>query len=96
MSYTWFRASYVKDLTRRQLLSPGRAQRLAFTSGRVTSRQLRPGSRLVVVLGIIKQSGEQINYGTGRDVSSETMADATVPLCIQWANSSVIDVPITR
>jgi putative CocE/NonD family hydrolase len=96
LSYTWSRASYVKDLSHWRLLSPGQPQRLAFTSGRLTSRQFQPGSRLVVVLGIIKQSGEQINYGTGKDVSSETIADAKVPLRIQWANSSVIAVPIDR
>ena len=54
------------------------------------------GSRLVVVLSIIKQADMQINYGTGKDVSDESIADATVPLQIKWFGGSFIDVPIWR
>jgi hypothetical protein len=78
------------------MLAPGKRQRLQFQSGRLTSRQLQAGSRLVVVLGVIKQAGEQINYGTGRDVSDETIADAKEPLEIRWLGDSFIDVPVRR
>jgi hypothetical protein len=57
---------------------------------------LTRGSRLVVVLGVIKQAGEQINYGTGKDVSDETIADAKEPLEIRWLGDSFIDVPVRR
>ena len=67
---------------------------LAFTNGRLTSRLLQPGSRLVVVLGVIKQPGEQINYGTGKDVSDESIADAREPLRIRWLTDSTITVPL--
>jgi len=30
-----------------------------------------------MVLGIVKNARQQINYGTGRDVSDESLADAT-------------------
>jgi hypothetical protein len=48
----------------------------------------------VVVIGILKQPGEQINYGTGRKVSDESIADAGAPLQIRWSTASFIDVPL--
>lgn len=96
LSYYWSRASYVRDLSRRRLLMPGQRQQLDFTSGRLTSRRFEPGSRLVVLLSILKQSGAQINYGTGKDVSDETIADAKEPVKVQWFGDSFIEVPIVR
>jgi uncharacterized protein len=96
LSYYMARASYVKDRTRRHLLTPGRRQRLAFQSGRLTSRRLQPGSRLVAVLRILKSPGAQINYGTGKDVSDETIADAGAPLTIRWYGGSFLDVPVRK
>ena len=94
LSYYMARASYVQDRSRRQLLIPDRPQQLDFKSGRLTSRQLAPGSRVVVVVSIVKQPGAQINYGTGKDVSDETLADAGSPLTIRWLGESFIDVPV--
>jgi putative CocE/NonD family hydrolase len=90
------RASYLRELGKRQLLTPGVRQRLDFRSGRLTSRRFQPGSRLVVVLSVLKGPGAQINYGTGKDVSDETMADAGEPLMIQWFGDSFIEVPVRR
>jgi len=73
---------------------PGRRQQLDFKSGRLTSRRFQPGSRLVAVLSIIKSPGAQVNYGTGKDVSDETIADAREPLSIQWLGGSFIEVPV--
>jgi predicted acyl esterase len=92
----WARASHVGDLTNRRLLAPGERQRLSFTSVRLMSRLCQPGSRLVVVLSIIKNPGQQINYGTGRVVSDETIADAGEPLTIRWLGSSFLDLPRRR
>src|SRR5260370_38998447 len=92
----WARASYVRDATHRHLLMPGKRQSLAFQSVRLMSHQLRPGSRLVVVLAVIKDPGQQINYGTGNDVNAETIADAKVPLRIRWLGDSYVDVPVRR
>ena len=36
----------------------------------------------------------QINYGTGKDVSDETIADAGAPLEIKWFGDSSLSVPI--
>jgi uncharacterized protein len=92
----WARASYVQDRTERHLLTPGQRQRLNFTSIRLMSSQFEPGSRVVVVLSVIKESGRQINYGSGKPVTEETIADAGEPLQIKWFANSYIDVPIRR
>ena len=57
-------------------------------------RRSRPGSRLVVQISLLKSSDSQINYGSGKDVSSETISEAGPPLEIKWYGSSVIDIPI--
>jgi putative CocE/NonD family hydrolase len=94
LSYCWARASYLRDRTQRQLLEPGKREILEFQSGRLTSKQFQAGSRLVVVLGIIKQPGEEINYGTGKEVSVETIADAGEPLQINWFGQTSIEIPV--
>ena len=69
---------------------------MTFTSERLTSRKLQQGSRLVMVLGINKRPDREINYGTGNDVSEETIADGNIPIKIRWHNDSYIEVPIRR
>jgi hypothetical protein len=89
-----FRASYAQDRSHRHLLKAGERQQLGFRSERLTSRRLQAGSRLVMVLGINKRPDQQINYGTGQDVSDESIADATSALKIRWYGSSYIDIPV--
>ena len=48
------------------------------------------------MLNIIKQPDLQINYGTGKDVSDESMQDAKIPLQIKWYGDSYIDIPMWR
>ncbi|HTA65424.1 MAG TPA: CocE/NonD family hydrolase, partial [Xanthomonadaceae bacterium] len=93
LAYYLARASYAQDRTQRHLLTPGTRQHLAFHAGRITARLLQPGSRLVVVLSVPKESDQQINYGTGKDVSDETIADAKEPLRVRWFGDGFIDVP---
>ena len=90
------RASHAKSVERRELLQPGVPQRLAFSSIRLMSRAVKAGSRLVVQWGPIKAPMMQINYGSGKDVSDETIADAREPLTIRWLGGSFIDIPIVR
>jgi putative CocE/NonD family hydrolase len=94
LSYCWARVSYLQDRSHRQLLDPGKRENLNFKSGRLTSKRFQAGSRLVVVLGIIKQPGEQINYGTGKEVKDETIADADGPLLIKWFGQTTIEIPV--
>jgi hypothetical protein len=92
----WSRASYVGDHTRPHLLTAGKRQHLDFESIRLMSRQLQQGSRIVAVLRVIKEPGRQINYGTGEDVSAETIQNAKAPLEIHWYNDSYLDLPVGR
>ena len=88
------RASYVNDRSTRRFLTPMARTRLDFTSNRITSWKILKGSRLIVVVSIQKDPGYPINYGTGRDVSDETIADAKIPLCLRWYGDSFIDFPV--
>jgi predicted acyl esterase len=89
-----FRASYARDRTHRHLLKAGERQELTFKSERLTSRLLQQGSRLVLVIGISKRPDREINYGSGNDVSEESMADGRIPLKLRWYNDSYIEIPI--
>jgi uncharacterized protein len=92
----WARASYVGDLTHRRLLESGKRQHLDFQSVRLMSRQLQQGSRIVAILRVVKELGRQINYGTGKDVSEETIQDSGNPLEIKWYTDSYLGLPIGR
>ena len=88
------RVSFMQDRTRRQLLVPGQARTLNFQSQTLTARMLAPGSRIVAVVGVPKVPHIQINYGTGRDVGTESMADAGTPLRIHWLVDSYLELGI--
>jgi len=96
LSYYLGRASYAGDMSKRELLTPGKIESIPFDRSRMVCRQLSKGSRLLVVLNINKNSFAQINYGTGRDVSDETIQDATTPLQIKWYNDSIIKIPVWK
>jgi hypothetical protein len=57
---------------------------------------LQAGSRLVMVLGVDKRPDREINYGTGEDVSEESIADGTDPIKIRWYSGSYIDIPVRK
>lgn len=88
-----FRASYVRDRVHRHLLKAGERQTLNFRGQRLMSRQLQVGSRLVLVIGVNKRPDREINYGTGNDVSAESIADGRPALKIKWFSDSYIDMP---
>jgi putative CocE/NonD family hydrolase len=96
LSYYIGRASYTEDMSVRRLLTPGEPTRIVFDRTRIVSRRVEAGSRLVVVLDVVKDGFHQINYGTGGDVSDESIADAEEPLRIAWSTDSFIRLPITR
>jgi len=89
-----FRASYARDRAHRHLLKAGERQELTFKSERLTSRLLQKGSRLVFVIGINKRQDREINYGSGNDVSEESIADGRIALKIRWYNDSYIEIPV--
>lgn len=91
-----FRASYAGHRVKRRLLRAGERQLLAFTAERVTARKLAAGSRLVLVIGLNKRPDRQINYGSGKDVNSETIADATRPVRVRWHARSHVEIQTGR
>ena len=94
LSYYVGRASYAEDMSVRRLLEPGELVDIPFERTRVVSRRIEAGSRLVLVVDILKNSFHQINYGTGGDVSDESAADAAEVLEVEWRSDSIIRVPI--
>ena len=58
----------------------------------MTARKLAAGSRLVLLVGLNKRPDRQINYGTDRDVNSETIDDATRPVRVRWHERSYIEI----
>ncbi len=88
------RMSYARDPTKRQLIEPGQRTQVEVRSIRPMGRRLQKGSRLVVVLGLIKNAGQQVNYGSGKDVSDETIADAGDPVRVDWLTSSFVEIPL--
>ncbi|MEA1674188.1 CocE/NonD family hydrolase [Nitrospirillum sp. BR 11163] len=84
------RASYMANRTRRHLLTPGGRTVLEFQSQTVTARLLAPGSRIIAVVGVPKRPDMQINYGTGKDVSDEFIADARIPLRVRFLPGSYL------
>ncbi len=90
------RASYAVDRGHRHLLKAGERQKLSLKSERMTSRQLQTGSRIAMVLSISKRPDREINYGTGGDVSEDSVADGKIPMKIKWYGDSYIDIPIRK
>ncbi|MCF6442274.1 CocE/NonD family hydrolase [Pseudoalteromonas luteoviolacea] len=90
------RASYANNSSKRQLLTPNQKTKLPLVNTRMTARKLIKGSRLALVLDVNKNEHAQVNMGTGKDVSVETIDDAKEPLILKWFTDSKIHLPITR
>ena len=96
LSYVINRASYANDPTTRRLLTPGRSARIPLAMNKIASKRMEKGSRLVVYLNVNKNPYAQLNYGTGKDVSDESIADAREKLRVEWSNQSYVTVPFLR
>lgn len=90
------RASMSKNIEQRTLLTPNEKTSIPINNFRMTSKKIKKGSRIVVMLNGIKHPFNQINYGTGKDVSEETILDAKEPLQIKWYTDSYINIPINK
>ncbi len=60
----------------------------------MTSKKIKKGSRIIVMINGIKHPFSQINYGTGKNVSEEAISDAKEPLKIKWYSDSYVLIPI--
>jgi putative CocE/NonD family hydrolase len=96
LSYYLGRASYADDMSVRKLLIPGKRTPLPFARTPLVCRQLSRGSRLLLLVTVNKNAFAQVNYGTGKDVSDESVADAQEPLEVRWYTDSFVRVPIRR
>jgi putative CocE/NonD family hydrolase len=96
LSYTVQRASYADDMSKRQLLTPKRIETIKLDNTLLVSRQLSKGSRLLLVVDVNRGPFAQVNYGTGKDVSDESIADGQEPLRIEWFNDSYVEVHISQ
>lgn len=94
LSYYLGRASYATDPTTRHLLQPGVKTAIPFSNTKMVSRLFGRGSRLLVIVNVNKNRFAQVNYGSGKEVSDETILDAGEPLRVTWYNDSFITVPI--
>ena len=50
----------------------------------------------MVLLDVNMNSIAQVNYGTGKDVSDESRADAGRDLKVRWHTDSYVTVPFER
>lgn len=91
-----FRASYLRDPRFRRLLTPGAPEWLAFTSRRITAVRVDSGARLVMVLRVSKRPDHEINYGSGRAVSGESIASGRTPLRLDLLRGSYLDLGLTE
>ncbi|OJW74146.1 MULTISPECIES: CocE/NonD family hydrolase [unclassified Spirosoma] len=96
LSYYIGRASYANDITKRTLLTPNAQTTIDVSNTHLVSKQLSKGSRLVVAINVNKNPFSQLNYGTGNDVSTESIHDAKEPLRINWYTNSYIRIPVWR
>lgn len=90
------RASFIADRTHRHLLTEGIPALLDFESQTVTAKLLPAGSRIVAVVAVPKQPDIEINYGTGRDVSDESISDAKHPLLLTLRRDSYLELHFQR
>ena len=75
---------------------PGARERLDFKSIRLASHLCQAGQPAGGDRGHSKSPGQQINYGSGKDVSDETIADAGEPLVDPVVHRSYIELPVRR
>ena len=48
----------------------------------------------MIVLRISKRPDREINYGTGNDVSEESIEDGKTPIKVRWYNDSYVEIPV--
>jgi putative CocE/NonD family hydrolase len=96
LSYYLGRASYAKDIEKRNLLEPNTIETISFSNTHLVSKQLSQGSRICIVVNVNKNAFSQLNYGTGKEVSEETIKETKEPLVIKWFTDSFVKIPVLR
>ncbi len=88
------RASYAKNREQRSLLIPGKKESIPINNSEFVSKRIPKGSSLMVMVGVNKSPFWQINYGTGGDVSNETLKDAYEPVDLRIFGNTYIELPL--
>lgn len=96
LSFYIGRASYAKSREKRELLKQYQINKVHFENSKLISKKIQKGSRFVVVVNVNKNNNAQINYGTGKNVNTESIKDAKVPLKITFTGNSSISIPIWK
>jgi putative CocE/NonD family hydrolase len=65
LSYFMGRASYAKNILKRELLKPGMIETIPFANTSIAVKKISKGSRIIALVNVNKSPFEQINYGTG-------------------------------
>lgn len=90
LTYYTERASFAADMSARVLLTPGKEAIVPFRQDYLFSRLVQKGSRLLLTVNVNKNAFAEINYGTGKDVATESIKDAGNPMVVDWLTSSFI------
>ena len=90
------RASYSQNPEKRKLLVPNKKANVSIKNNEFVSKKIEKGSRLVTVIGVNKNPFFEINYGSGKEVTKESIEDAKEPLTIKLYNDSYIKIPISQ
>ena len=88
------RASYAEDMSTRRLFTPNVKRRVPIVNARFTSKLIKKGSKIVLVLNVNKNVDAQVNLGSGKRVNLEQMSDAGAPMKLKWYLSSQINLPL--
>jgi len=91
-----FRGSYAGDRSQRHMLLDGVRQQLPFRCEQWLGRRVQAGSRLVLLLEVVKQPDRQINYGGGGEVSGEALEYVLHHIKLHWYGGSYIELPVRR
>jgi len=94
LSFYIGRASYAKNREQRELLLPNNQTTITFDNTRIVSKKISKNSRIMILVNGNKNTTGQINYGTGKDVSSESIEDADAPLVIKIQKGSRVVLPV--
>ncbi|BDD05564.1 CocE/NonD family hydrolase [Aureibacter tunicatorum] len=94
LTYYIGRASYAKSKEKRELLIPHKETIIAFDNTRIVSKKIAKGSQLIIIINGNKNSYSQINYGTGKDISTESIQDTNTPLILKLSTESKINIPL--
>ena len=96
LSHIIGRASYARDITKRNLLKPDNNESIPFSNTRLVSKKIAKGNRLMIHINVNKNPFSDLNYGSGKEVSEESIQDAEEVLKVKWFNDSFVEIPISK